>query len=168
MCTLELVPVPCPCCAEWINHEFPPFWTSPHAMINGETNLSSSLLIQFPGMFIDISVRMEWFLCILTLAYYFLLSWPLLSHCSHCRDFSPSWQDQRSTKFVGSCKVPWLPPSMCVHMAVRRRPVCNPSHPPIWDRGCCLLLCLPGSGISLLEILLSQAQEPSDHRYMLL
>lgn len=114
MCTLELVPVPCPCCAEWINHEFPPFWTSPHAMINGETNLSSSLLIQFPGMFIDISVRMEWFLCILTLAYYFLLSWPLLSHCSHCRDFSSSWQDQRSTKFVGSCKVPWLPlPCVC-------------------------------------------------------
>lgn len=47
-----------------MNHESPPYLMSPHAMINGEAN-PGSLLIQFPGMFIDISARTEWSLCML-------------------------------------------------------------------------------------------------------
>lgn len=67
-----------------MNHEFPPYFMSPHAVINGEAN-PGSLLIQFPRMFMDISARTEPFTTSCFPGY----------HCSHCAGFSPHCKELR-------------------------------------------------------------------------
>lgn len=155
-----------------MNHEFPPFLTSPHAMINGEANLGSSLLIQFPGMFIDIPARMEWFLCILAVVQFTISCFPgPFSITAHIVQISLQvGKTQRSTKLIEICKIPLQlrpPPPPCVCTWRSEGSLLSAILPVLLSETgsvVCSYTCSGSQGswwgISLSEILLSRAQDP--------